>query len=58
MPPAKNDKTKTIYCTNVDIITVCGADTCVNDCHRKADCDPGSFGSDYVKFEECPLNGE
>ncbi|RYP21255.1 hypothetical protein DL767_009307 [Monosporascus sp. MG133] len=29
---------------------------CVNNCERKADCDPGGYGEDYVLKSTCPLN--
>ncbi|KAK3937478.1 hypothetical protein QBC46DRAFT_319536 [Diplogelasinospora grovesii] len=34
----------------------CSPDKCVAGCGAKADCDPGSFGVDYVEYETCPLN--
>ncbi|OBT95158.1 hypothetical protein VE01_07296 [Pseudogymnoascus verrucosus] len=34
----------------------CSKDVCVNNCDRKADCDPGGYGKDYVLKTTCPLN--
>ncbi|EFQ31850.1 glycosyl hydrolase family 18 [Colletotrichum graminicola] len=34
----------------------CSKSTCVNNCDRKAQCDPGGFGEDYVVKTTCPLN--
>lgn len=38
-------------------LLVCSEEICVNNCERKAECDPGSFGKEYVENEKCPLNG-
>jgi len=37
-------------------ITDCAPTICVNNCDRKADCDPGDFDSAFVSKETCPLN--
>ncbi|SPJ75730.1 related to chitinase [Fusarium torulosum] len=34
----------------------CGTKICVNNCERKAECDPGDFGKQYVNATKCPLN--
>ncbi|KAH6696866.1 putative class V chitinase [Plectosphaerella plurivora] len=34
----------------------CSSENCVNNCDSRADCDPGTFGKDWVKWEKCPLN--
>ncbi|KAK2017123.1 family 18 glycosyl hydrolase [Colletotrichum eremochloae] len=34
----------------------CSKSTCVNNCDRKAECDPGGYGEDYVVKTTCPLN--
>ncbi|QUC21794.1 uncharacterized protein UV8b_06035 [Ustilaginoidea virens] len=34
----------------------CSPENCVAGCHAKAQCDPGSFGADYVELKKCPLN--
>ncbi|KAJ3952540.1 hypothetical protein N0V92_011012 [Colletotrichum tropicale] len=34
----------------------CKASICVNNCDRKADCDPGGYGKDFVTSTTCPLN--
>ncbi|KAG8160817.1 hypothetical protein KVR01_009081 [Diaporthe batatas] len=41
---------------DVKIQKVCSAENCVNNCKSKADCDPGSYGKEYVLFDKCPLN--
>ncbi|KAH7329286.1 hypothetical protein B0I35DRAFT_473903 [Stachybotrys elegans] len=34
----------------------CAPDNCVFNCDRKAECDPGGLGSQYVQLKRCPLN--
>ncbi|KAK2022354.1 family 18 glycosyl hydrolase [Colletotrichum zoysiae] len=34
----------------------CSESACVNNCDRKAQCDPGGYGEDYVLQTTCPLN--
>ncbi|SCO82657.1 related to chitinase [Fusarium oxysporum] len=34
----------------------CSTKVCVNNCERKAECDPGDFGKQYVNATKCPLN--
>ncbi|KAL1888161.1 hypothetical protein Sste5346_009771 [Sporothrix stenoceras] len=34
----------------------CSPETCVAGCGAKSDCDPGTYGADYVLYEKCPLN--
>ncbi|KAK1999146.1 family 18 glycosyl hydrolase, partial [Colletotrichum falcatum] len=34
----------------------CSKSTCINNCDRKAQCDPGGYGEDYVVKTTCPLN--
>lgn len=34
----------------------CAEEICVNNCDRKAECDPGGYGSDFVQKTTCPLN--
>ncbi|KAJ6437875.1 hypothetical protein O9K51_09703 [Purpureocillium lavendulum] len=34
----------------------CGSDICVNNCDRKAECDPGGYGEAFVEKTVCPLN--
>ncbi|TPX10951.1 uncharacterized protein E0L32_008157 [Thyridium curvatum] len=34
----------------------CSKAVCVNNCDRKADCDPGGYGKDFVTKTTCPLN--
>jgi GH18 family chitinase len=34
----------------------CSKDICVNNCDRKAECDPGGFGTGFVNATKCPLN--
>ncbi|KAK1979246.1 family 18 glycosyl hydrolase [Colletotrichum cereale] len=34
----------------------CSKSACVSNCDRKAECDPGGYGEDYVLKTTCPLN--
>ncbi|RAH47433.1 chitinase [Aspergillus brunneoviolaceus CBS 621.78] len=34
----------------------CGVDNCINNCDAKAECNPGSWPSEYVNATTCPLN--
>ncbi|KAL4973055.1 carbohydrate-binding module family 18 [Aspergillus desertorum] len=34
----------------------CGADVCINNCDAKAECNPGSWPSEYVNATTCPLD--
>ncbi|KAK8859535.1 glycoside hydrolase [Apiospora arundinis] len=34
----------------------CSKDKCINSCDFKAECDPGGWGSEFVKSSKCPLN--
>lgn len=34
----------------------CSPEVCVAGCNAKLQCDPGTFGADYVELQKCPLN--
>lgn len=34
----------------------CSPENCVAGCDAKSQCDPGTFGADYVELKKCPLN--
>ncbi|KAH6857101.1 glycoside hydrolase superfamily [Chaetomium sp. MPI-CAGE-AT-0009] len=34
----------------------CSPEVCVAGCDAKSQCDPGTFGADYVELQKCPLN--
>ena len=34
----------------------CAPENCVAGCNATAQCDPGTFGADYVQLQKCPLN--
>ncbi|KAK4238206.1 killer toxin subunits alpha/beta [Achaetomium macrosporum] len=34
----------------------CAPEVCLAGCDAKSQCDPGTFGADYVQLKKCPLN--
>lgn len=34
----------------------CSPENCVAGCNAKSQCDPGTYGADYVQLKKCPLN--
>ncbi|KAK1767907.1 killer toxin subunits alpha/beta [Phialemonium atrogriseum] len=34
----------------------CSRENCATGCDAKSQCDPGTFGSDFVELKKCPLN--
>jgi chitinase len=39
-----------------DRLAVCAQDNCIFNCDRKAECDPGGWGAEFVQLDKCPLN--